>query len=143
MSSVFVVSRRMWCQTGDLGSSPSSGGLSVPSSTTQSVSPTDTIPSQTARWSGSATGLSPFQCAYGYQPPLFPDLDGGQFSLKKLIRRCRRIWNRAHEVLLRSSAHWRTDDRLPLPRTKLGIKFSCPPVNPLYMLNPASWPPGL
>ena len=53
----------------------------------------------------SATGLSPFQCAYGYQPPLFPDLEKevNVPSAQKFIRQCRRVWSGVREVLLRSS----------------------------------------
>jgi len=57
----------------------------------------------------SATGLSPFQCAYGYQPPLFPDLEREVSvpSAHALIRRCHRTWSRARQVLLQSSARYK------------------------------------
>ncbi|KAI3363779.1 hypothetical protein L3Q82_001208 [Scortum barcoo] len=53
----------------------------------------------------SATGLSPFQCAYGFQPPLFPDLEEEVScpSVQAFIRRCRRTWTQARAALLRSS----------------------------------------
>ena len=52
----------------------------------------------------SSTGLSPFQCAYGYQPPLFPALekDTSCPSVQSFIRQCRRTWARARTTLLRS-----------------------------------------
>ncbi|XP_067456282.1 uncharacterized protein [Thunnus thynnus] len=52
----------------------------------------------------SATGLSPFQCAYGYQPPLFPtqEKEVSCPSVQAFIRRCRRTWLRARSILLRS-----------------------------------------
>ena len=51
----------------------------------------------------SATGLSPFQCAYGYQPPLFPALEGevSYPSVHNFVRRCRRTWSQARAALLR------------------------------------------
>lgn len=50
----------------------------------------------------SSTGLSPFQCAYGFQPPLFPALEKEVTcpSVKAFIRRCRRVWNQARRALL-------------------------------------------
>ena len=53
----------------------------------------------------SATGLSPFQCCYGYQPPLFPALEGETTcpSVQAFIRRCRRTWTQARAALLRAS----------------------------------------
>ena len=53
----------------------------------------------------SATGLSPFQCAYGYQPPLFPALEGEAScpSVQAFIRRCRRTWVRARASLLKAA----------------------------------------
>ena len=53
----------------------------------------------------SATGLSPFQCAYGYQPPLFPALEGEAScpSVQAFIRRCRRTWARARASLLKAA----------------------------------------
>ena len=73
----------------------------------------------------SSTGLSPFQCAYGYQPPLFPSLEGEVRvpSALALIRRCRRIWNGARQVLLRTSARYkRAADRrrIPAPTYRVG-----------------------
>ena len=40
----------------------------------------------------SATGLSPFECAYGFQPPLFPALEKEAScpSVQAFIRRCHR-----------------------------------------------------
>uniref|UniRef100_A0A3Q3E6M0 Integrase catalytic domain-containing protein n=2 Tax=Labrus bergylta TaxID=56723 RepID=A0A3Q3E6M0_9LABR len=57
----------------------------------------------------SSTGFSPFQCAYGYQPPLFPELESEVSvpSAQALIRRCRRIWRQARLVLLRTSARYK------------------------------------
>ena len=53
----------------------------------------------------SATGLSPFQCAYGFQPPLFPALEKEAScpSSKAFIRCCRRTWDQARAALLRSA----------------------------------------
>ncbi|XP_073350759.1 uncharacterized protein [Pagrus major] len=51
----------------------------------------------------SATGFSPFKCAYGFQPPVFPDneLEVSVPSAHAMVRRCRRIWAAARQVLIR------------------------------------------
>ena len=51
----------------------------------------------------SATGLSPFHCALGYQPPLFPEneLEASVPSAHAMVQCCRRIWAAAREVLNR------------------------------------------
>lgn len=56
----------------------------------------------------SATGLSPFQCAYGFQPPLFLALEREATcpSVEAFIKRCHRTWTQAHSVLLRSGRHY-------------------------------------
>ena len=53
----------------------------------------------------SATGLSPFECTYGFQPPLFPALEKEAScpSVQDFIRRCRRTWTRARAALLRAA----------------------------------------
>ena len=53
----------------------------------------------------SATGLSPFECTYGFQPPLFPALEKEAScpSVQDFIRRCRRTWTRAKAALLRAA----------------------------------------
>ena len=53
----------------------------------------------------SATGMSPFQCSLGYQPPLFPqqELEVAVPSTKAHLRRCRRVWRVARAALLRAS----------------------------------------
>eukprot|EP00064_Thunnus_orientalis_P011665 superscaffoldBa00001704_g11696 len=50
----------------------------------------------------SATGLYPFQCAYGYQPLLFPtqQKEVSCPSVQAFIRRCRRTWLRARSIVL-------------------------------------------
>ena len=51
----------------------------------------------------SATGLSPFHCALGYQPPLFPDneREASVPSAYAMVQHCRRIWAAARQVLIR------------------------------------------
>uniref|UniRef100_A0A3B3H296 Gypsy retrotransposon integrase-like protein 1 n=1 Tax=Oryzias latipes TaxID=8090 RepID=A0A3B3H296_ORYLA len=51
----------------------------------------------------SATGISPFKCVFGYEPPLFAALepDVAVPSVHALVRRCRRIWEAARQVLVR------------------------------------------
>ncbi|XP_055486775.1 uncharacterized protein LOC129694070 [Leucoraja erinacea] len=58
----------------------------------------------------SATGFSPFQCAYGFQPPLFPALEKEVScpSVQAFIRRCRRTWTQARAALLRSMDRYAT-----------------------------------
>ena len=57
----------------------------------------------------SATGLSPFQCVYGYQPPLFPELEEeiSVPSAQALVRRCHLTWRRARAALLRTSSRYK------------------------------------
>uniref|UniRef100_A0A8C7YF90 Gypsy retrotransposon integrase-like protein 1 n=1 Tax=Oryzias sinensis TaxID=183150 RepID=A0A8C7YF90_9TELE len=52
----------------------------------------------------SATGLSPFECSLGFQPPLFPaqEEEVSVPSVQLHIRRCRRVWSLAHQALLRA-----------------------------------------
>uniref|UniRef100_A0A3B3HAY6 Integrase catalytic domain-containing protein n=1 Tax=Oryzias latipes TaxID=8090 RepID=A0A3B3HAY6_ORYLA len=55
----------------------------------------------------SASGMSPFECSLGYQPPLFPEQEKEVAvpSVQHLFRRCRRIWREARAALQRSSAN--------------------------------------
>ncbi len=54
----------------------------------------------------SSTGLSPFECSLGYQPPLFPSMESEVAvpSAHAFVRRCHRTWTRARETLLRVGA---------------------------------------
>uniref|UniRef100_A0A8C2EBD4 Gypsy retrotransposon integrase-like protein 1 n=1 Tax=Cyprinus carpio TaxID=7962 RepID=A0A8C2EBD4_CYPCA len=52
----------------------------------------------------SSTGLSPFQCCLGYQPPLFPSQESDAVvpSAHAFIQRCLRTWRIAREALTRT-----------------------------------------
>lgn len=75
----------------------------------------------------SATGLSPFQCLYGYQPPLFPsqEKDVAVPSVQAYIRRCHRTWLRARKTLLKASERYQLHSnrrRAPAPTYSIGDK---------------------
>ncbi|CAM4349732.1 unnamed protein product [Leuciscus chuanchicus] len=52
----------------------------------------------------SATGLSPFHCCLGYQPPLFSsqETESNVPSVQAFIRRCKNTWRRVRASLYRS-----------------------------------------
>ncbi len=54
----------------------------------------------------SSTGLLPFECSLGYQPPLFPSMESEVAvpSAHAFVQRCHRTWTRARETLLRVGA---------------------------------------
>ncbi|KAL2099539.1 hypothetical protein ACEWY4_003933 [Coilia grayii] len=73
----------------------------------------------------SATGMSPFQCVYGYQPPLFPSQEGEASCPSALAnaRRCRRTWARARVALRRAVAAYSAGAnrrRTPAPVYRVG-----------------------
>ena len=73
----------------------------------------------------SATGLSPFQCAYSYQPPLFPALEREVScpSVQAFIGHSRRTWVQACTILLRSVGCYTAADnrrRTPVPVYQVG-----------------------
>uniref|UniRef100_A0A8C7HG43 Gypsy retrotransposon integrase-like protein 1 n=1 Tax=Oncorhynchus kisutch TaxID=8019 RepID=A0A8C7HG43_ONCKI len=75
----------------------------------------------------SATGMSPFQCLYGYQPPLFPsqERDLSVPSVQAHIRHCHRTWHQARKVLLRVSDRYQIQAnrrRIPAPAYTIGDK---------------------
>ncbi|XP_034456240.1 uncharacterized protein LOC117770697 [Hippoglossus hippoglossus] len=93
---------RMWCRTG--GSQPLlrfSPPVERPDRTLQ--------PGAGDRTPLCATGLSPFQCVYGYQPPLFPELEEEITvpSAQALVCRCHLTWRRARAALLRTSSRYK------------------------------------
>ena len=66
----------------------------------------------------SATGMSPIQCAFGYQPPVFSETEVTVPTAQAMVRRCHRVWAATRKVLLHSvdrmkrAADWR---RRPAP----------------------------
>ncbi|KAI7809155.1 hypothetical protein IRJ41_000814, partial [Triplophysa rosa] len=52
----------------------------------------------------SASGMSPFECSLGYNPPLFPsqEPDAAVPSALAFVQRCRRTWRKARGVLART-----------------------------------------
>ncbi|CAJ1078658.1 Pol polyprotein [Xyrichtys novacula] len=55
--------------------------------------------------SNSSSGLSPFQCVLGYQPPLFPASEEEIVipSVQSFVRRCKRTWRKVRVALRRAS----------------------------------------
>ncbi|KAL2089934.1 hypothetical protein ACEWY4_014622 [Coilia grayii] len=73
----------------------------------------------------SSTGMSPFQCVYGYQPPLFPSQEGEVSCPSALAnaRRCRRTWARARVALRKAVASYSAGAnrrRTPAPEYRVG-----------------------
>ncbi|CAM4667952.1 unnamed protein product [Leuciscus chuanchicus] len=54
----------------------------------------------------SSTGLFPFECSLGFQPPIFPSLESEVAvpSAHTFVKRCHRTWTRARETLLQVGA---------------------------------------
>ncbi len=52
----------------------------------------------------SSTGLSPFNCCLGYQPPLFSaqESEVSVPSVQALIERCQRTWRRVRKTLCKT-----------------------------------------
>ncbi|XDV31422.1 hypothetical protein PO909_034111 [Leuciscus waleckii] len=77
----------------------------------------------------SSTGLSPFKCSLGYQPPIFPSLESEVAvpSAHAFVQRCRHTWTRARETLLQAGA--RTKAKADRHRSK-------PPV---YVVGQKVW----
>ena len=92
----------------------------------------------------SATGLSPFECTYGFQPPLFPALEKEAScpSVQDFIRRCRRTWTRARAALLQAADRYTTASNrhrskaLPVSHTSSSGQLSTP-VTALAAFKPA------
>uniref|UniRef100_A0A3B3DGY8 Gypsy retrotransposon integrase-like protein 1 n=1 Tax=Oryzias melastigma TaxID=30732 RepID=A0A3B3DGY8_ORYME len=75
----------------------------------------------------SATGLSPFQVVYGFQPPVFDVLekDVAVPSAHASVRRCHRAWRQARQVLLRTVQGYKDyadKGRTQAPRYSVGQK---------------------
>ncbi|KAI2652567.1 Transposon Tf2-9 polyprotein [Labeo rohita] len=56
----------------------------------------------------TATGLSPFEVCYGFQPPIFehqePEVEVP--SAQQLVRRCRRLWNHARAAIQKANRRY-------------------------------------
>lgn len=76
-------------------------------------------------FSSSATGMSPFMCMFGFQPPLFPaqEVEVAVPSIQEHVRRCRLVWSQARDALLRTTTrNQRLADRhrAPTPEYRPG-----------------------
>ncbi|KAK3540883.1 hypothetical protein QTP86_002978 [Hemibagrus guttatus] len=56
----------------------------------------------------SATGMSPFECQFGYTPSLFPEqeVETAVPSAQQFVKRCRQTWKRARLKLLKVSQQY-------------------------------------
>ena len=73
----------------------------------------------------SSTGISPFQCAYGYQPPIFAnqEREAACPSAQAFIHHCRRAWGWARTALLKSVDRYAAaanKHRTPAPAYQVG-----------------------
>jgi len=75
----------------------------------------------------SSTGMSPFECHFGYQPPLLSEQEAevGVPAAQHLVQRCHRVWSKARAALLKNSQlqQQRADRRRkPAPSFRPGHK---------------------
>ncbi len=77
----------------------------------------------------SATGLSPFECSLGNQPPVFSsgESEVTVHSAHSFVQRCRRTWSRARQTLLQMGA--RTKAQIDRHRLK----------PPFYVIGQKMW----
>lgn len=73
----------------------------------------------------SATGLSPFECQLGFQPPLFPSQEPEVAvpSAQRFVRRCRRVWRKVRSALQKAARRYRLQAnrrRRPAPSLRPG-----------------------
>ncbi len=56
----------------------------------------------------SATGLSPFECQFGYTPPLFHEEESQVDvpSARRFVQRCRQTWRKVRRALLQTSQRY-------------------------------------
>ncbi|XP_042611650.1 uncharacterized protein LOC122144638 [Cyprinus carpio] len=56
----------------------------------------------------SATGMSPFECQFGYTPPLFPEqeVEVAVLSAQQFVKLCRHAWKKALLKLLKASQQY-------------------------------------
>ena len=89
----------------------------------------------------SSTGLSPFQCCLGYQPPLFPtqEEEVAVPSVQAFVRRCRRVWARTRHHLLQAGKKYKKmadRRRVPAPAYRPGHRVMLSTANlPLKVLS--------
>ena len=81
----------------------------------------------------AATGLSPFMCSLGYQPPLFPsqETEAAVPSVRAHLRRCRRIWRMAQEAM--TTYRDRVERTASLPSRSEGMVASQGPPSPNHV----------
>ncbi|KAI2665208.1 Transposon Tf2-9 polyprotein [Labeo rohita] len=69
----------------------------------------------------TATGLSPFEVCYGFQPPIFehqePEVEVP--SAQQLVRRCRRLWNHARAAIQKANRRYVVQHRRRHPPGRL------------------------
>ncbi|KAL0159827.1 hypothetical protein M9458_043552, partial [Cirrhinus mrigala] len=69
----------------------------------------------------TATGLSPFEVCYGFQPPIFehqePEVEVP--SAQQLVRRCRRLWNHARAAIQKANRWYVVQHRRRHPPGRL------------------------
>ncbi len=82
----------------------------------------------------SATGLSPFECCLGYQPPLFASQESQSSvpSVERFIQRCKRTWRRVRSALCRTRTRTR---RVPI------VTGSGPPG--MFVVRRCGFPPAI
>ncbi|KAI2655949.1 Transposon Tf2-6 polyprotein [Labeo rohita] len=82
----------------------------------------------------TATGLSPFEVCYGFQPPIFEHQEPGVEvpSAQQLVRRCRRLWNHARDRVYLSTRNinLKTDSKKLTPRYIGPFKITHRPCSP-------------
>lgn len=89
----------------------------------------------------TSTGMSPFECCLGYQPPLFPSQEEEVAvpSAQAFVDRCKRVWRRARCQLLRTGQGYKRKadkHRSPAPSYKPGQRVMLSTANlPLRVVS--------
>lgn len=92
----------------------------------------------------SDSSLSPFQCAYRFQPLLFPALERGVSCLsgQRFIRSCLLTWVPARASILRSVGRYTGNCQLKHENTLRVRSYSCPRRILCSGWSPGRWLPG-